>query len=128
MELFPCLALSLAVGAFSVGCACKDKCDESESCCEGKGDCCKNGGDCKDGDHHKTAEPATAPAATAAPAAQSSAPVNKICPIGGHDANPTLTASYQGKTIAFCCDDCKQEFLGMNDQGKAALLAKATGN
>jgi len=125
MELFPCLALSLAVGAFSVGCACKDKCDTSEACCEGKADCCKNGGDCKDG---SKAQPAATPAPAAAPAAQSAAPVNKICPIGGHDADQTLTASYQGKTIAFCCDDCKQEFLGMNDQGKAALLAKATGN
>lgn len=115
IDLLPCLTLALAVGAVGVGCASKEKCGD-DARCEEKADCCKKGGDCKDGH-----------AATAAPAS-SAAPVNKMCPIGGHDANPNLTASYQGKSIAFCCDDCKQEFLGMDDAGKASLLAKATGN
>lgn len=116
INLLPCLTLTLAAGAFNAGCANSEKCESTDACCEEKADCCKKGGDCKDD--------ATASGAPAA----SSAPVNKMCPIGGHDANPNLTASYQGKSIAFCCDDCKQEFLGMDDAGKASLLAKATGN
>jgi len=138
-ELVPCMTLSLAVGAFSLGCACSDKCKTSEACCDGGADCCKNGGDCKDDcqsggacKDEKKAQPEAAPAPqmapAAAPAAQSSAPVNKMCPIGGHDVNPKLTASYQGKTIAFCCDSCVEEFAGMDDSGKAALLAKASAN
>ncbi len=120
--------LSIALAAIATGCACNNKCDSSAACCDGKSDCCKTGGESKDGQKTETAPAASPAPAAAAPTPQASAPVNKICPIGGHDANPTLTASYQGKTIAFCCDDCKQEFMGMNDEGKAELLAKATGH
>lgn len=135
-ELIPCCTLSLALGAFSVGCACKDKCETSEACCDGGGDCCKNGGDCKDdcksdgAKSHHEAEPAPAPqvAPAAAPAAQSSAPINKLCPIGEHAIDPTLTVAYQGKTIGFCCEDCRKEFQGMNESGKAGILAKASAN
>lgn len=107
----------MALGAFSSGCASSGKCDGSGACCEGEGAaCCKEGGECKDAEKAKHAEPA----------AQSSAPINKECPIGGHDVDPNLTVAYQGKTIAFCCDDCKQEFLGMDEKGKSEILAKAS--
>lgn len=126
-ELIPAVTLTLALGAFNVGCASKDKCETSEACCDGGQDCCKNGGECKDdckgeGDCKDGAK--TQPAPAAAPSAQ--APVNTICPIGEHDANPNLTAPYQGKSIAFCCDDCKQQFLAMDASGQAALFAKAS--
>ncbi|MBX3380260.1 MAG: hypothetical protein KF805_09190 [Phycisphaeraceae bacterium] len=121
----PSIVLFLALGGLVAGCATSGKCDDSANCCGGKSECCESDGNCKDGDAHKAENKAT-PAA--APAAQSAAPVNKTCPIGGHDADPAQTVSYQGKTIAFCCDDCKQEFLGMSDQGKSDILAKATGN
>jgi YHS domain-containing protein len=42
------------------------------------------------------------PAASTQPAAS-----NKKCPISGDDVSPTAkTATYKGKTIGFCCDDC----------------------
>lgn len=110
--------ICLALGAFSSGCANSQKCDDGDGCCEGGGACCKEGGECKEGEKAK-------PAASGAATQQSAAPVNTVCPIGGHDVNPAMTVSYQGKTIAFCCDDCKQEFLGMNDKGKSDILAKA---
>jgi len=138
-ELIPCVTLTLALGAFSVGCACKDKCETSEACCEGGADCCKNGGECKGdcksdgackdaGKAQPEAAPATQVAPAAAPASQSSAPINKLCPIGEHAVDPTLTVAYQGKTIAFCCEDCRKEFQGMDDSGKARILAKASAN
>lgn len=140
-ELVSCVTLSLALGAFSLGCASSGKCDTSDACCDGGADCCKNGGDCKDDcqsggacKDEKKAQPEPAPAPAPqmapaqAPAAQSAVPVNKMCPIGGHDVDPKLTASYQGKTIAFCCEGCVEEFAGMDDSGKANLLAKASAN
>lgn len=140
-EVIPCVTLCLALGAFSIGCAC-NKSGSSDACCGGGGDdCCKNGGDCKDdcksggackdGDKSQhQAEPAPAPqvAPATAPAAQSTAPINKLCPIGEHAIDPTLTVAYQGKTIAFCCEDCRKEFQGMDDSGKAGILAKASAN
>ncbi|MBS0187264.1 MAG: hypothetical protein JSS51_04295 [Planctomycetes bacterium] len=116
--LVSCGCLAAGLAAFGSGCASSQKCDSTASCSgdcsDCKGDCkgdCKDAGACKDGAK-----------------ASAAAPVNKICPLGGHDADPKITASYQGKTIAFCCDDCKQEFLGKDDSGKAAILAKATAN
>ncbi|MBX3390634.1 MAG: hypothetical protein KF691_14400 [Phycisphaeraceae bacterium] len=117
LKLALLLSISLALSAVVTGCTCNEKCDDGDECCEGEGACCKGGGECKEGDKAKP---------VAGGNQQSSAPVNTTCPIGGHDADPNLTASYQGKTIAFCCDDCKQEFLGMNDKGKSEILAKAT--
>lgn len=131
-ELIPCVTLTLALGAFSVGCACKDKCENSEACCDGGADCCKNGGACKSDGACKDgakAQPGAAPApAAAAPAAQSTAPINKLCPIGEHAIDPTLTVAYKGKTIGFCCEDCRKEFQGMDESGKAGILAKASAN
>lgn len=60
-----------------------------------------------------------APAAPAAPAtdphaghatAPASAPVNTICAICGMKPDPTLTATYQGKLIAFGCKGCPGKF------------------
>lgn len=120
MRSFPHVALCVTIATLFAGCASSEKCDTSSGCCDSTSECCeadgakKEAGCCKDG--------------TMAEAAQSAAPVNKVCPIGEHDADPKVTAAYQGKTIAFCCDDCKQEFLAKDDAGKAAILAKATGN
>lgn len=32
------------------------------------------------------------------------------CIVSGDDANPKLTAEYQGKAYFFCCNDCKEAF------------------
>jgi len=49
---------------------------------------------------------------TNAPAA--SAPVgaamNTTCPVSGKPIDAEKTVSYEGKVIAFCCDDCKAKF------------------
>lgn len=55
-------------------------------------------------------------------------PVNTICPIGGHDADATLTSSYKGKTIAFCCDGCKSDFDGGDTARKDEVLGRALAN
>ncbi len=124
--LLTAATLALLAGGFSAGCAnnkggdaccCSgDKAECKENDCDGKD--CKDA-DCKDKDTNK-------PSAAAAGASQASAPINKICPIGGHDVDATQTVSYQGKTIAFCCADCKQEFAAKDEAGKAAILATAS--
>ncbi len=36
---------------------------------------------------------------------------NSVCPIMGGEVDPEVqTASYQGKTIGFCCDGCIEKF------------------
>lgn len=48
------------------------------------------------------------PVAAAKPAAAK--PVNAKCPVSGKDIDPTKTVVFEGKVIAFCCDDCKAKF------------------
>lgn len=70
-------------------------------------------------------EPTSAPAPTPTPSAptkpasdphaghvstSSAKPVNDICAICGMDANPKLTATYQGQLIAFGCKGCPEKF------------------
>jgi YHS domain-containing protein len=51
------------------------------------------------------------PAQQAAPATQPAAkPVNTVCPVSGDPIDPTVTTTYQGKTVAFCCKDCIEDF------------------
>ena len=35
---------------------------------------------------------------------------NKICPVMGSEASPTITAEYKGKIYHFCCPMCVQTF------------------
>jgi hypothetical protein len=60
-------------------------------------------------EHHTPVAPATDPHAghVTAPAAK---PVNDRCAICGMDAEPTLTATWQGRTIAFGCEKCPPVF------------------
>jgi YHS domain-containing protein len=37
-------------------------------------------------------------------------PVNTVCPVSGKPVNPEKTIVYEGKVVAFCCDDCKASF------------------
>jgi YHS domain-containing protein len=59
---------------------------------------------------------APAPADSKAPATQEDAgadkdkPINTKCPSTGDDIDPKVTYEYEGKTIAFCCADCIDEF------------------
>ena len=45
------------------------------------------------------------------PTTQPSKPVNKNCAVEqDHEADPKVTYSWNGKTYAFCCKDCIDEF------------------
>lgn len=60
-------------------------------------------------------------------AAAKATPVNEICPIGGHAEPEMIHVAYKGKTIAFCCDGCVQDFGKMSEADKDKILAKAEG-
>jgi YHS domain-containing protein len=38
------------------------------------------------------------------------AELNAKCPVSGDDADKTVTKTYKGRTIAFCCNDCVKDF------------------
>ena len=45
------------------------------------------------------------------PATQPAKPLNKNCAVEqDHEADPKVTYSWNGKTYAFCCKDCIDEF------------------
>jgi YHS domain-containing protein/uncharacterized membrane protein len=48
--------------------------------------------------------------AVAAASSTNAAPINTVCPISGKPIDPSKTVLYQGKLLAFCCDDCKAKF------------------
>jgi uncharacterized membrane protein/YHS domain-containing protein len=62
--------------------------------------------------------PAVAVAATTAPApttavatnAAAVAIANTVCPVSGKPIDPTKFVDFEGKRIAFCCDNCPKEF------------------
>jgi YHS domain-containing protein len=37
-------------------------------------------------------------------------PINLKCPVTGDDIDAEVTFAFQGKTVAFCCMDCRKEF------------------
>ncbi len=37
-------------------------------------------------------------------------PLNAICPVSGKPADPSKTTVFDGKRVAFCCDQCKAAF------------------
>src|SRR6185295_16202006 len=41
------------------------------------------------------------------------APVNEMCPVKtDQKAKPNITTTFNGKTVAFCCNNCKNTFEG----------------
>ena len=40
----------------------------------------------------------------------SAAPANKSCPVGSRPIRTDITSNYNGKEIAFCCNNCKKKF------------------
>lgn len=62
---------------------------------------------------HAANTPATQPAkapATQPAKAPDPKPVNTKCPVTGEDIDPKVTTVYDGKTFAFCCEDCVKAF------------------
>ncbi|MEC9373166.1 MAG: hypothetical protein VYC34_04950 [Planctomycetota bacterium] len=57
---------------------------------------------------------------------QSVLPVNATCPIGGHEvAADSPTVTYEGKTIAFCCDGCKDDWDGSDAARRREIYLEA---
>jgi len=51
-------------------------------------------------------------------AAAGGPPVNKNCPFKNQPVNPSISSDYMGKTIGFCCNNCK----GMFDANPAKYI------
>ncbi len=60
--------------------------------------------------------------------ATNAAPMNADCPVSGKPTNPAKVVTYEGKVVAFCCDDCKAEFQKEPKRflSKLGLTAKNT--
>lgn len=54
------------------------------------------------------------------------APMNTKCPVGGEKVDSTVTTSYNGKTVGFCCNTCKGKWDGMTAEKKSAAIAAVT--
>ncbi|GAB4295832.1 MAG: hypothetical protein Kow0098_18520 [Ignavibacteriaceae bacterium] len=37
-------------------------------------------------------------------------PVNSMCLVSGEEVDPEITVEYEGKTYAFCCNNCLKKF------------------
>jgi len=69
--------------------------------------------------------PATnAPPATNSTAAAAAAIINAQCPVSGKPIDSAKTLTYNGKLVAFCCDDCKAKF----EQDPKPFAAKLISN
>lgn len=61
-------------------------------------------------------------AAVAGVAWAQGAPINTVCPIkAGTPAKAGITSMYKGKTVAFCCGNCKGQFDANPDQFAASI-------
>ncbi len=65
----------------------------------------------------RTIELGIAVAATNAPGSK---PTNSKCPVTGKDVDSSKTSTYEGKIVAFCCDNCRAAF----DKDPKPYLAK----
>lgn len=62
-------------------------------------------------------------APTTAPTTKPAAAVNEFCPLmSDHKVDPEVTYAYKGKTYAFCCSGCIDDFKA--DPDKYAAKAK----
>jgi hypothetical protein len=49
--------------------------------------------------------------------------MNTTCPFSGRPVTEGMTASYEGKTVGFCCKGCTSKFESMSDADKQAKMA-----
>lgn len=111
------MGVMVLAGAAAVFAGCQSA-QKSGSCC---GDGCTMA--CTEDCTGKNCE--TKACCAGAKTAAADAPVNTICPIGGHAAENMIHVAYSGKTIAFCCSDCVDAFNAMDTKGKDDVLATA---
>ena len=50
-------------------------------------------------------------------------PVNAKCPIMGGKAKDTVTTTWNGKTVGFCCPPCIKKWNDLSEAEKAKKLA-----
>lgn len=55
----------------------------------------------------------------------SSSAVNTMCPIMGKEVDETLSTSWNGKTVRFCCAECLPKWNSLSDEDRSAKLAAA---
>jgi YHS domain-containing protein len=53
--------------------------------------------------------------------------VNTTCPIGKEQVDSSVTSTFNGQTVGFCCANCKGKFDKMSDADKSAKLSAVTG-
>lgn len=83
-------------------------CKATENCGDGCGSACSGG--CEtDGKAAMTASPAA---------------FNTTCPFSGEPVKAGVTSTYNGKTVGFCCNGCKEKFEKASAADKDAMLAK----
>lgn len=52
--------------------------------------------------------------------------VNSKCPmVPDHPIDPSVTTTYKGQTVGFCCTGCMPDWNALNDAQRDALLKKA---
>lgn len=106
-------AAVLALAAASLtGC----KTDEACGTCSDKGACTDKTACCD----------STAAAACTATTGAATAAVNTACPYSGGPVNSAITASYNGKTVGFCCAGCQSKWQSASDTDRAAMLTKVS--
>lgn len=49
-------------------------------------------------------------------------PANTHCPVMGNEVVPDLTVEWKGKTVAFCCPPCLDEWEKMSDDERQKAL------
>lgn len=50
--------------------------------------------------------------------------MNTTCPMSGEPVDASVTSTYDGQTIAFCCTMCQSKFDRMSDSEKASTVSK----
>jgi hypothetical protein len=60
------------------------------------------------------------------PGAVTVAATNTKCPYTGKPVNKSVTSTYKGQSIGFCCAGCQGRFDKASDADKAAMCSKAT--
>jgi uncharacterized membrane protein/YHS domain-containing protein len=53
--------------------------------------------------------------------------INTLCPVSGKAVDPTRSITYEGQLIAFCCDDCREQFR-RDPKALMTKLASKTSN
>jgi YHS domain-containing protein len=53
-------------------------------------------------------------------------PVNERCICDNEDIDPDMIRNYKGKTIAFCSEDCMDEWDSLSDKQKEAKVFELT--